>query len=114
MRALIAPTQGMTEVFADHRAAGGLILGLGLCGTGLAYVACYHIVENLGVLAASSVIYAPSVVALLIGAALIGEDVPSTSYLALVLILADVGLIEWSSRSQATWHKVQHRSAVAQ
>ncbi|KQR75873.1 DMT family transporter [Rhizobium sp. Leaf341] len=99
--ALVTPTQGITEVFADHRAAGGLIFGLGLCGTGLAYVAYYHIVENLGALAASSVTYVPPVVALLIGVALVGENVPPTGYMALVLILAGVGLIQWSSPSRA-------------
>jgi drug/metabolite transporter (DMT)-like permease len=99
--ALVTPTQGIIEVFADHRAAVGLIFGLGFCGTGLAYVAYYHIVENLGALAASSVTYVPPVVALLISVALVGEDVPPTGYMALVSILAGVCLVQRSSRSQA-------------
>ncbi|MCJ8237465.1 DMT family transporter [Peteryoungia algae] len=95
--ALVTPLQGIGAVFDDHRAAAGLILGLGLCGTGLAYVAYYHIVETLGALAASSVTYVPPVVALLIGVALVGETIPLSGYIALVSILAGVGLIQWSS-----------------
>ena len=95
--ALVTPMQGIGAVFNDHRVAAGLILGLGLCGTGVAYVAYYHIVENLGALAASSVTYVPPVVALLIGVALVGETIPLSGYIALVSILAGVGLIQWSS-----------------
>ena len=37
---LLATTDldGITQVFADRRAALGLVLGLGLCGTGIAYI----------------------------------------------------------------------------
>lgn len=51
----VIPINGIGTVFTDTRAWTGLVFGLGLCGTGLAYIAYYQIVENLGALAASSV-----------------------------------------------------------
>ena len=53
----------------------GLVLGLGLCGTGLAYLVYYCIVANLGAVAASGVTYVPPVVALASGALLVGDDI---------------------------------------
>ncbi len=64
---------GIGAVFGDTRAALGLVLGLGLCGTGLAYILYYRIVERLGAVAASGVTYIPPVVSLAIGAMLVGE-----------------------------------------
>ena len=58
---------GIGAVFSDTRAWAGLIFGLGLCGTGLAYVIYYYIVERLGAVAAASATYIPPVVALAIG-----------------------------------------------
>jgi drug/metabolite transporter (DMT)-like permease len=46
---------GIGAVFGDTRAWTGLIFGLGLCGTGLAYVIYYFIVEKLGAVAAAGV-----------------------------------------------------------
>ena len=43
--------------------------------TGLAYRACYYVVANLGAVAASGVTYIPPVVALLIGAVLVGDAI---------------------------------------
>jgi drug/metabolite transporter (DMT)-like permease len=57
----------------NTRAWIGLVFGLGLCGTGLAYICYYFVVANLGALAASSVTYIPSVVALVIGVFLVGD-----------------------------------------
>jgi drug/metabolite transporter (DMT)-like permease len=96
----VTPLSGIGAIFADTLAAAGLILGLGLCGTGLAYVAYYPIVGNFGAVAASSVTYVPPVIALMIGVALVGETVQPSGYAALVLILAGVGLVQWSSRPQ--------------
>lgn len=98
---MVTPLSGIGAAFADTRAATGLILGLGLCGTGLAYIAYYHIIESLGAVAASSVTYVPPVIALLIGVALVGETIQPSGYTALVLILAGVGLIQRTSRAQS-------------
>lgn len=98
---MVIPVEGIGAVFADDRAWIGLVIGLGLCGTGLAYVAYYHIVENLGALAASSVTYIPPVVALVIGVVFVGEAIQLIGYLAMCLILAGVALLQFGSRKVA-------------
>lgn len=96
--AAVTDLGGTAAVFHDTRAWIGLIVGLGLCGTGLAYISYYHIVENLGALAASGVTYIPPVVALVIGVLLAGETVGPLGYLALVLILCGVALLQFGGR----------------
>ena len=98
---LLATTNlhGITAIFSDLRASLGLILGLGLCGTGLAYIIYYLIVDRLGALAASGVTYIPPVVALIIGALLVGEPVRSTDIVAMAAILAGVGILQFGRRS---------------
>ena len=77
-------------------AAAGLVVGLGLLGTGLAYIIYYYIVERMGAIAASSVTYIPPVVALLIGAIIVGEPIAPLDYLAAALILLGVVLLKKS------------------
>jgi hypothetical protein len=48
---LVTSLHGIGVVFNDTRAWTGLVVGLGLCGTGLAYVIYYYIVEELGAVA---------------------------------------------------------------
>lgn len=98
----VIPTGGIGAVFTDTRAWMGLVFGLGLCGTGLAYVAYYHIVENLGALAASSVTYVPPVVALMIGVVFVGETINPLGYVAMILILAGVALLQLEARRIST------------
>lgn len=90
--------RGIGQVFADQRASLGLVLGLGLCGTGIAYILYYFIVDRLGAIAASGVTYIPPVVALLIGAVWVGEAVRPLHVLAMIAILLGVGLLQ-SGRS---------------
>ncbi len=90
--------QGITHVFADRRAALGLVLGLGLCGTGIAYILYYFIVERLGAVPASGVTYIPPVVALLIGALWVGEPVRPLDILAMAAILVGVGVLQSGRR----------------
>ena len=87
--------RGIGHVFADQRASLGLVLGLGLCGTGIAYILYYFIVDRLGAIAASGVTYIPPVVALLIGALWVGEAVRPLHILAMIAILVGVGLLQY-------------------
>lgn len=100
---LLAATDhgGIGAVFADTRASLGLMLGLGLCGTGLAYILYYRIVDRLGAVAASGVTYIPPVVSLAIGAMLVGEPVEPLDVVAMGVILAGVGLLQSGRRSRA-------------
>ncbi len=86
-------------VFGNTRAWLGLVFGLGLCGTGLAYIAYYLIVDRLGAVMASGVTYIPPVVALAVGALLVGEAVKVTDIVAMVAILIGVAVLQ-SGRSR--------------
>ena len=95
---LVTSLRGIEAVFNDTRAWIGLILGLGLCGTGLAYVIYYYIVDNLGAVAAAGVTYIPPVVALLIGVFLVGDTIQPLGYVAMILILSGVAVLQLGNR----------------
>ncbi|RWL44883.1 MAG: DMT family transporter [Mesorhizobium sp.] len=99
MLALITRFPGLGAVFADTRAWIGLVLGLGLCGTGLAYVMYYFIVDNLGAVTASGCTYLPPVVALAIGLAA-GEPIDILDVGAMFLIIAGVAILQAAGRHQ--------------
>ncbi len=82
------------RLLADPHATVGLVVGLGLLGTGVAYVLYYTIVDRLGAVAASSVTYIPPAVALAIGAVLAGEPIAGADYGATGMILAGVVLLK--------------------
>jgi drug/metabolite transporter (DMT)-like permease len=92
--ALCTDYHGIGKIFTSSHATLGLIIGLGLLGTGLAYIIYYYIVEKLGAVSASSVTYIPPVVALLIGALIIGEPIALADYGATLLIFIGVFLLK--------------------
>lgn len=75
-----------------------MILGLGLGGTGLAYILYYYLVQKIGAVRASAVTYLPPIIAFLIGVALAGKPVTVLDVVAMVAILVGVGFIQ-SGRS---------------
>jgi drug/metabolite transporter (DMT)-like permease len=85
---------GISRITAHPGALAGLVLGLGLLGTGVAYMLYYFIVQRLGALAASSVTYMPPVVALLMGLAFAGESIGALQLLAMGCILGGVYLLQ--------------------
>lgn len=92
--AIVTSFNGMGNILTDAHATAGLIVGLGLLGTGLAYILYYYIVEQMGVVSASSVTYIPPVVALLIGAIIVGEPIEFVDYSATLLIFIGVFLLK--------------------
>jgi drug/metabolite transporter (DMT)-like permease len=92
---------GITDIRHDTRATIALVVGLGLLGTGVAYVLYYVIVERLGAVTASSATYIPPVVALLIGWLWVDEPIDGLDLVAMLLILSGVGLLR-IRRRQAT------------
>ena len=90
---VITPFASIDDIVTDPIALIGLIIGLGLLGTGVAYILYYFIINKLGAVAASSVTYLPPVVALLIGAVLVGESITWLDYFATALILGGVLLL---------------------
>ncbi len=57
--ALVTDLDGITAGADDTRTLVGLVLGLGLLGTGLAYILYYVIVDRLGGVTASGATYIP-------------------------------------------------------
>lgn len=89
---------GITRIQEDGLALAGLVVGLGLTGTGLAYVLYYFIVQHLGALKAAGVTYIPPVVALAIGGLLVHEPLSSQDFLAMLLILSGVYVLQMGQR----------------
>lgn len=82
--------QGIENIQSDGVALIGVLVGLGLLGTGLAYILYYVIVKHLGAVVASTATYIPPVVSLLIGAFLANELILLSDWGAMLLILSGV------------------------
>lgn len=95
---LVTDLSGIGAIWSDPYAATSLTLGLGVLGTGLAYILYYYIIEKLGAVAASSVAYIPPVVAIVIGVLIVGEEINRWEYLGAVLILLGVVLVNRKKR----------------
>ncbi|MEM8074696.1 DMT family transporter [Morganella morganii subsp. sibonii] len=96
--ACITPFTGITAIAQDSTASLGLIIGLGLLGTGVAYLTYYYLILNLGAVVASSVTYIPPVVALIAGFLAANEQLGMTEILSMVLIMCGVFLLQRPSR----------------
>lgn len=106
---VVTPFQGMGNITTDLHASLGLIIGLGLLGTGLAYLIYYFIIAKSGAVVASSVTYIPPVIALVIGAFL-GEAIGLYEVFATALILVAILLInkKQASESESSVLKGKH------
>ncbi|XOB62476.1 DMT family transporter [Campylobacterota bacterium DY0563] len=89
----ITDLNGLTSITNDIHVFLGSVIGLGLLGTGLAFILYYYLIENLGAIAASSATYMPPVVALIIGYFFIGEEIDLIDCLGTVLIFGGVFLV---------------------
>ncbi|EPE4129421.1 MULTISPECIES: DMT family transporter [Pseudomonas] len=95
---VLTDLHGITAISADVHAMLGAIIGLGMLGTGGAFLIYYYIIQKLGPVRASGATYIAPVVAVVIGAA-VGEHVSGIELLALALILGGVVLIQTAKRS---------------
>lgn len=84
---------GIGDILPHWRAAIGLAIGLGLLGTGAAFVLYYFLLRELGAVAAAGAIYITPVVALLIGWAA-GERVGLLEAAAVTLIIGSIAMLE--------------------
>jgi len=96
--ACITPFTGITAIAQDSTASLGLIIGLGLLGTGVAYLTYYYLILNLGAVVASSVTYIPPVGAVIAGSPPANEQLGVTEILSMVLIMSGVFLLQRPSR----------------
>ena len=99
--AVVTDYDGITAIGEDPRALLALVLGLGLLGTGVAYILYYFIVDRLGAITASSATYIPPVVALAIGWLLVGEPLDVLDAAAVLLILVGVMVLRLGGRQAA-------------
>jgi drug/metabolite transporter (DMT)-like permease len=96
--ALITPYTGLQNIGSDRLALLGLVVGLGLTGTGIAYVLYYYIIQQMGAVRASTVTYLPPLVALVIGCALAQEPLRALDIFAMFIILCGVYVIQFPKR----------------
>jgi len=96
--AIITPYAGVQNIGSDRLALLGLVVGLGLTGTGIAYVLYYYIIQQMGAVRASTVTYLPPLVALVIGCALAKEPFRALDILAMIIILCGVYVIQFPMR----------------
>lgn len=93
LTSFVTDFSGTASLINDGYAFIGLVLGLGLLGTGLAYILYYYIVNELGAMTASSSTYLPPVVALMIGVLLLNEPITLLDLLGTGLIFTGVVLL---------------------
>jgi drug/metabolite transporter (DMT)-like permease len=90
---IVTDLDGIAAITGDPRAMIGLVIGLGILGTGIAYILYYFIVDHLGAITASSATYIPPVVALAIGWILVKEPLDILDAAAVLLILTGVAVL---------------------
>ena len=81
-----------------------LILGLGVMGTGVAYLAYYYLIEKMGAILASTSTYVPPAVALIVGFVFAGESINAIETVGIVIMLLGVICIQFGAM---WWHKWQ-------
>lgn len=89
----VPPFTGITSLFHDSRAALGVVVGLGVLGTGTAFLLYYYLLQELGAVAASGSTYITPTVALLIGW-IAGEKVGLPELGAIALILLSIAMLQ--------------------
>ncbi|PPC75569.1 EamA family transporter [Pokkaliibacter plantistimulans] len=99
---LTTDTSGIAAFTASPRALWGMVLGLGLIGTGVAYILYYFIVAQLGAVKAAGVTYIPPLVALAIGYFWVGEPLATTDLFAVVLIMGGVYVLQSGKKGSAS------------
>lgn len=91
---LIGDFDGALAIFDDGWIALGLFFGLGLFGTGVAYLCYYFVVETLGAVKAASVTYIPPIIAVLTGSLILGESIRLLDMVAMAAILTGVVVMQ--------------------
>ena len=95
---VITPMAGIEQILDDPKALWGGIIGLGVIGTGVTTILYYMLVRSLGAVTAATATYFPPLVAVVIGVALLGEELHPLVLIALVLLLSAALLTRTRSR----------------
>lgn len=102
--AVLIDFDGITHIATDAQALWGTVLGLGILGTGAAFLIYYFIIETLGSVRAAGATYIAPIVAVVIGA-IIGESITYVEIIALLLILCGVLFIQTGRKRVAPVNK---------
>lgn len=111
--AILTPYAGILRISTNTTAAVGLMGGLGLCGTGLAYVLYYYIVTQTTAVFASAVTYLPPLVALALGHLLAHESLVPSQIVAVLAISCGVALTSGNSAASTAERPDRGRIALA-
>lgn len=84
---------GMSNILQDWNAAAGVVIGLGILGTGMAFLIYYYLLQELGAVAASGATYITPNVAMLIGWA-VGEKVGILEIAAIIFVLTSIAMLQ--------------------
>ena len=87
---LVTDLEGVGKLRSSSFALTATVVGLGVIGTGIAYVIYYYLVDSLGAVKAASVTYLPPVVALLIAVLIVGEPLAVSDYAGAAFIFSGV------------------------
>lgn len=98
---MITNLTGITTIAHSPAALTAVVVGLGILGTGFAFVCYYVAVSGLGALTASTATYIPPVVAMIIGVGLMGEPLHVITIGGVALILGAAVITQKPSRSTA-------------
>ncbi|PHR73919.1 MAG: EamA family transporter [Arcobacter sp.] len=97
----ITDYEGIENILPHTHVFIGLVVGLGLLGTGLAFIIYYYLIERIGAVNASSATYLPPLVALFIAYFFVNEDITLVDLMATVLIFSGVFLINAKKKAEA-------------
>ena len=109
---VLTDLHGAGQILRDWRATAGVVIGLGLLGTGCAFLLYYFLLQELGAVAAAGAVYVTPAIALLIGWAA-GEQVGALEVVATLLILASIGMLEVGRQRTVPREAAPVRSAAS-
>lgn len=109
---VLTDLHGAGQILQDWRATVGVVIGLGLLGTGASFLLYYFLLQQLGAVAAAGAVYITPVIALLIGWA-VGEQVGQLEIMAMLLILGSLAMLEVGRQRAVQRDAAPVRSAVS-
>ena len=109
---LLTDLHGTGQILQDWRAVAGLVIGLGLLGTGASFLLYYFLLQELGAVAASGAVYVTPVIALLIAWAA-GEHVSLLEVVATLVILCSIAMLEVGRQRTVQQEAPSIRTAVS-
>ncbi|WP_432735674.1 DMT family transporter [Maridesulfovibrio sp. FT414] len=90
---------GITGITDSWTVAASVAVGLGVLGSGFAYVIYYGLIQSIGAVATSSVSYLPPVVALCMGIVILGETPEPGQLAGCAMVVSGIFLVRRSVKS---------------